>query len=122
MVGVTPETLKWIPGAESLVFTQTNPNGPPGLLWTRVRIAGPIDAPQEDLTSRLIGGAGMSLLFDTPGKVVNQGAETLLKPLLGEDAAKMPGQILNGASGLLENSVKSGSGLLQNVLPLFPAK
>lgn len=122
MVGVTPETLKWIPGAESLVFTQTNPNGPPGLLWTRVRVTGPIDAPQEDLTSRLLGGAGMSLLFDTPGKVVNQGAEALLKPVLGEDAAKVPGTVINGASGLLEKGVKTGSGLLQNVLPLFPGK
>jgi hypothetical protein len=122
MVGVTPETLKWIPGADSRVFTQANPNGPPGLLWTRVRVAGPLDAPQEDLTSRLIGGAGMSLLFDSPGKIVNQGAEALLKPVLGEDAAKVPGTVINGASGLLEKGVKTGSGLLQNVLPLFPGK
>jgi hypothetical protein len=122
MVGVTPETLKWIPGADSRVFTQANPNGPPGLLWTRVRVAGPLDAPQEDLTSRLIGGAGMSLLFDSPGKIVNQGAEALLKPVLGEDAAKVPGTVINGASGLLEKSVKTGSSLLQNVLPLFPGK
>lgn len=122
MVGVTPESLKWIPGAESLVFTQTNPNGPQGLLWTRVRIAGPIDAPQEDLTSRLIGGAGMSLLFDSPGEIVNQGAETLLKPVLGEDAAKMPGKVIEGASGLLENGVKTGAGILNQVLPILPQK
>lgn len=122
MVGVTPETLKWIPGAESLVFTQTNPNGPPGLLWTRVRVAGPLDAPQEDLSSRLIGSAGMSLLFDSPGKIVNQGAETLLKPVLGEDAAKMPGKVIEGASGLLENGVKTGAGILNQVLPILPQK
>jgi hypothetical protein len=122
MVGVTPETLKAIPGADSLIFTQTNPNGPPGLLWTRVHVAGPLDAPQEDLSSRLIGGVGMSLLFDTPGKIVNQGAETLLKPVLGEDAAKIPGKVIEGASGLLENGVKTGAGILNQVIPILPQK
>jgi hypothetical protein len=122
MVGVTPETLKAIPGADSLIFTQTNPNGPPGLLWTSVHVAGPLDAPQEDLSSRLIGGVGMSLLFDTPGKIVNQGAETLLKPVLGEDAAKIPSKVIEGASGLLENGVKTGAGILNQVLPILPQK
>lgn len=115
MVGVTPETLKAIPGAGSLIFTQTNPNGPAGLLWTSVHVSGPLDAPQEDLSSRLIGGVGMSLLFDTPGKIVNQGAETLLKPVLGEDAAKMPGKVIEGG-------VKTGADLLNKVLPVFPGK
>ncbi|HEY1048653.1 MAG TPA: hypothetical protein VGE39_02820 [Prosthecobacter sp.] len=120
MLGVTPETLRWIPGAQNRVFVLSNPNGPPGLHWTRVRIAGTLDAPQEDLSSRLIGGAGMALLFDTPGQLVNQGAEALLKPVLGEDAAKIPGKVMEGASGTLENGVKAGSDLLNKVLPLFP--
>lgn len=117
MVGVTPETLRWIPGAESHVFTERNVNGPPGLLWTQVSVKGPLDAPQEDLSMRLIGGAGMSLLFDTPGKAIKEGADTLLKPVLGGEAAKLPGKIMEGAGGLLENGVKAGAGLLENVLP-----
>ncbi|WP_449067866.1 hypothetical protein [Prosthecobacter sp.] len=120
MVGVTPEALRWIPGAQNRVFVLHNPSGPPGLHWTRVRIAGTLDAPQEDLSNRLIGGAGMALLFDTPGQLVNQGAEALLKPVLGEEAAKIPGKVMEGASGTLENGVKAGSGLLNKVLPLFP--
>lgn len=122
MLGVTPETLRWIPGADSRVFTQSNPNGPPGLLWTHVRVTGPVDAPQEDLSQRLIGSAGMALLFDTPGKVVNKGAEALLTPVLGEDAAKMPGKVIDGASGVIESGVKTGTGLLNKVLPIFPGK
>ncbi len=122
LLGVTPETLSGIPGANSRVFVESNPGGPPGLLWTRVRIVGTLDAPQEDLSSRLIGAAGMSLLFDTPGAVVGQGAETLLKPVLGEDAAKLPGKVMNGASGVIENGVKAGAGLLKSVLPIFPGK
>ncbi len=117
MVGVAPETLRFIPGAQQLVFTEKNPLGPPGLLWTRVRVAGPLDSPQEDLSSRLLGGAGMSLLFDTPEKIVKQGADALLKPVLGEDAAKVPGRVIEGASGLLENGVKAGAGLLNGIFP-----
>ncbi|OYW75774.1 MAG: hypothetical protein B7Z37_11775 [Verrucomicrobia bacterium 12-59-8] len=122
MLGVTPETLTSIPGASRRVFVENNPGAPPGLQWTRVHIVGTLDAPQEDLSNRLIGAAGMSLLFDTPGAVVGQGAEMLLKPVLGEDMAKTPGQVINGASGLIENGVNAGSGLINRVLPIFPGK
>lgn len=122
MLGVTPETLSAIPGANSRVFVENNPGGPPGLQWTRVHVVGTLDAPQEDLSSRLIGAAGMSLLFDTPGAVVGQGAELLLKPVLGDDAAKIPGKVMNGASRVLENGVNAGSGLINKVLPIFPGK
>lgn len=122
MVGVTPETLRWIPGAQNRVFVLSNPNGPPGLHWVRVRIAGTLDAPQEDLSNRLLGGAGMAMLFDTPGQLLNQGTEALLKPVLGEEAAKIPGKVIEGAGGTLENGVKTGADLLNKVLPFFPAR
>lgn len=127
MVGVTSETLRWIPGAQNRVFVLANPNGPPGLHWARVRIAGSLDAPQEDLSNRLLGGAGMALLFDTPGQlinmpgqIVNQAADTLLKPVLGEDAAKIPGKVIEGATGTLETGAKTGADLLNKILPIFP--
>ncbi len=122
MVGVTPETLRWIPGADSRVFTESNPNGPPGLLWTHVRVTGPLDAPQEDLSARLIGSAGMSLLFDTPAKTVQEGADKLLKPVFDGDAAKMPGKVIEGVGGVLENSVKKGADVINKMLPVFPGK
>ena len=122
MLGVTPETLSGIPGANSRVFVEKNPGGPPGLQWTRVHVVGTLDAPQEDLSNRLMGAAGMSLLFDTPGALVGKGAETLLKPVLGEDVAKMPGKVLEGTSSLIENGVNLGSGLLNKVLPVTPGK
>jgi hypothetical protein len=122
MLGVTPETLSSIPGAESRVFVEGNPGGPPGLKWTRVHVAGSLDAPQEDLSNRLIGAAGMSLLFDTPGAVVGKGAETLLKPVLGGEAAQMPGKVIDGASKVIEGGVSTGAGIINNVLPIFPGK
>lgn len=122
MLGVTPETLRWIPGAESRVFVQNNPNGPPGLQWTRVRIAGTLDAPQEDLSARLIGAAGMSLLFDTPNKIVNQGAEALIKPVLGDGAAKLPGSVIQSTGSLIDNGIKEGTDAMKKILPVFPGK
>lgn len=118
LVGVTPEALRWIPGAQNHVFVESNPNGPPGMHWARVHVAGTLDAPQEDLSTRLLGGAGMALLFDAPGQVVTQGAEALLKPVLGEDAAKMPGKVMEGAGGVLEQGVKTGADMLNKVLPV----
>jgi hypothetical protein len=64
----------------------------------------------------------MSLVFDTPGNLINQGADTLLKPIVGDEAAKMPGKVIEGASGVLENGVKAGAGLLNKMLPIFPGK
>ncbi len=122
MLGVTPETVRGIPGANSRVFVGNNPAGPPGMQWTRVRIAGTLDAPQEDLSTRLIGAAGMSLLLDTPGSVIGKGAETLLKPVLGEGAAQMPGKVIEGTNGVIENTVKAGTGIINKVLPIFPGK
>lgn len=122
LLGVTPETLSRVPGASSRVFVENNPAGPPGLQWTRVHIVGTLDAPQEDLSSRLIGAAGMSLLLDTPGAVVGQGAEMLLKPVLGGEAAQMPAKVIEGASGVIENGVNTGAGLINKVVPVFPGK
>lgn len=122
MVGVTPETLRWLPGAQNRIFIETNPQGPSGLNWARVKVAGTRSAPQEDLSSRLIGAAGMSLLLDSPGTIVNKASDTLLKPVLGEDAAKLPGQIINGTTKALEEGVKTGTGILNKVIPIFPSK
>jgi hypothetical protein len=119
MLGVTPETLRWIPGAESRVFIESNPQGPPGLLWTHLRIEGPLTAPQEDLSSRLLGAAGMSLVFDTPGAILEKGTDVLLKPILGEEVSKAPSQILNGTSKTIEQGVKAGTNLLNKVVPIF---
>ncbi|MFN7562441.1 MAG: hypothetical protein ACK5TH_11730 [Prosthecobacter sp.] len=122
MVGVTPETLRWLPGAQNRVFIESNPQGPPGLNWARVKVAGTRTAPQEDLSSRLLGAAGMSLLLETPGAIVNQASDTLLKPVLGEDAAKLPGAIINGTTKTLEEGVKTGTDLINKVIPIFPSK
>ncbi|MEP4078769.1 hypothetical protein [Haloferula sp.] len=53
-LGLAPGTLARIPGAETKVFLP----GKQGLLWTKLRITGTVDDPEEDLTDRLIEAAG----------------------------------------------------------------
>jgi len=116
LVGVTPETLKWIPGAQQHVFTSTNPNGPPGMFWTPLRITGSVDAPREDLSDRLLSGAGKALL-SAPGEIASKGTELLLSPLVGKDAAAKPSEVLKGttdaAGKAMETGVKTGVKLLE---------
>lgn len=72
-VGVASATLRWLPGARARVFTVERD----GYQWTKVKLQGPTDNIQEDLSSRLIAAAGTQLFEDTKG-VVQKGAETLL--------------------------------------------
>jgi hypothetical protein len=95
--GVTPEALRWIPGAEQHVFTASRAGSPAGMVWTPLRISGTVDAPEEDLSERLLSAAGKAIL-NAPADLAGKTGETLLKPLLGENLAKKPGEVLKGAS------------------------
>lgn len=86
-LGVTPQTLQWLPGSRERVFN-TPKNG---YLWTDVRIAGTIENPQEDLTARLVNAAkseviqqGINVLQSVPGPA-SEGAKKaldILSPLI----------------------------------------
>jgi hypothetical protein len=74
-VGVTPGTMRWIPGAERLVFTEDRD----GFLWAPMKLAGSLAEPKEDLSARLIAAAGEAVISELPGGVLDA-AEGLLKP------------------------------------------
>jgi hypothetical protein len=57
-VGVAPALLNGIPGARSRVFTRDAD----GLVWTPLSVGGSIDAPTENLSSRLVAAAGGAAL------------------------------------------------------------
>ena len=86
-LGVTPQTLQWLPGSRERVFN-TPKNG---YLWTDVRIAGTVESPQEDLTTRLVNAAkneviqqGVNVLQSVPGPA-SEGARKaldILSPLI----------------------------------------
>ncbi|MBM3859001.1 MAG: hypothetical protein FJ395_05040 [Verrucomicrobia bacterium] len=72
-VGVASATLRWLPGAQGRVFTVERD----GYRWTKVRLQGPTNDIQEDLSSRLVAAAGTEVIEDTKG-IVQKGAETLI--------------------------------------------
>ncbi len=86
-VGVTTQTLQWIPGSRERVFTEARG----GYLWTEVVLGGSLDHPTEDLSARLLaamGGAvieqGGELMRQTPDKAV-EGVKSvldILRPLV----------------------------------------
>jgi hypothetical protein len=91
------------------------------MLWTPLRITGTIDRPEEDLTARLIGGAGKALL-NAPAEAAGAVGETLLKPVLGEDLSKKPGEVLKGATEMITNpsdAVKKASDAAEKGLDLL---
>ncbi|HYF34466.1 MAG TPA: hypothetical protein VD994_04175 [Prosthecobacter sp.] len=114
LLGVTQDTLRWFPGAQQHVFTLTNANGPPGLLWTTLKISGTLDAPREDLSDRILAGAGKAII-GAPGEVVSKGTELLLSPVLGKDAAAQPGAVIKGAGDTLNKGVETGVKLLEGL-------
>ena len=86
-VGVTPQTLQWLPGSRERVFTSAQD----GYLWTDVKVSGTLENMREDLSSRLVHAMrneaidqGGALLNTLPGPARDgaQQALDLLKPLL----------------------------------------
>jgi len=84
-VGVTPASLQWLPGSQTRVFTESRG----GYLWAPMRLAGPLDAPSEDLTPRLTAAAGSEVIEQFSGaakdatKTLKDAAKGALDLLLG---------------------------------------
>ena len=83
-VGVTPQTLQWLPGSRERVFTVAQN----GYVWTDVRIGGSLQNPQEDLSSRLAAAVrdetiyqGRRLIEDIPS-AAKDGAEGVINSLV----------------------------------------
>ncbi len=90
-VGVTPQSLQWLPGSRERVFT-TAQNG---YLWTSVRIGGTLQNINEDLSSRLANAM--------KDEVINQGVKTI---------EMLPGATKGGVKDMLD--------ILSPLLPAIP--
>lgn len=113
-VGVTSETLQWIPGAERRVFVEPAPSAtsPAGYVWTTVRLGGTTAAPTEDLSRRLVEGVGTELLLSP--------VETATKVLDGvgkEPLDKTGTELIEGAADTVKKGLDAGTGLLRGILP-----
>jgi len=86
-IGVTPQTLQWLPGSRERVFNTARD----GYLWTSLQIGGTLDQPSEDLSPRLVSAMGQA--------VIDKGTQLLNgNPTPATDAVK---DVLNLLSPLL---------------------
>lgn len=88
-VGVVPGTMRWIPGAERLVFTEERN----GFLWAPLKLAGTTTSPHEDLSARLIAAAGETVAGELPEGLIDA-AKQLLGPSGSRSGAPPPSEEL----------------------------
>lgn len=140
-VGITPGTLAHLPGAETKVFSR----GDLGLLWTPLKISGTLDAPQEDLSDRLIAaakermfellpgigeyalkftgkpiGESTKATLEEEGVILGLGKTALKKAsdLLNPDSTDTPAAVIEGGGGVIENgtgTIKKGVGAIFDI-------
>ncbi len=125
-VGVAPETLRWIPGAERRVFTERRDSpASAGFVWTTMRLTGPVEAPREDLSARLLAAATGEVIegvtdvgrgiTDGLGDAVRQ-APGVGRGLLDSGRELLDDETIKDLPGrMLEGGVEGARGLL----PLF---
>lgn len=133
MVGVLPDTLRWIPGSQSRVFTEQNPAGPPGFVWTHVNLTGTLDSIREDLSNRLLiamGKAALDVPLDLAGRsleMLGEAAGTPVSPQavkeVTNEVMKTGTEVLKGTGGAaektVEKAVETGVDVLKGVVPIF---
>ena len=95
-VGVTPGTMRWIPGAERLVFVEDRD----GFRWAPLKLTGTTSDPKEDLSARLIGAAGEALIGELPDGLL-KGALDLISPQGGGGDAT-PGELIDTGKKILD--------------------
>ena len=79
-VGVTPSSLAFIPGSREKVFTESRA----GYVWAPMRLTGPLNKPNEDLTARLKQAVGEVLVDTAKGALedtIKTGKDTIKSAL-----------------------------------------
>jgi autotransporter translocation and assembly factor TamB len=93
-IGVAPGTMRWIPGAERLVFTEDRE----GFLWTPMKLTGTLAEPKEDLSARLIAAAGEAVISELPTSVLDA-AQEMLK---GEGGKPASGDLIDQGKKVID--------------------
>ncbi len=69
-VGVPASSLQWLPGAQAKVFTESRD----GYVWAPMRVSGPTNKPNEDLSERL-KAAALGVAVDVAKDVLLDGTQ-----------------------------------------------
>jgi len=93
-IGVTPGTMRWIPGAERKVFVKDRD----GFLWAPMQLTGTLSEPKEDLSGRLIAAAGAAIMEDLPSGLLNEAQ----KILGGEEGAPLSPDAIDQGRKMLD--------------------
>jgi len=75
-VGVTPSSLQWLPGSQAKVFTEAHG----GYVWAPMRLTGPANKPNEDLSPKLIAAAQNAVIEgvqNAAGEAVKTGKDAV---------------------------------------------
>jgi hypothetical protein len=80
-IGVTHQTLQWLPGSRERVFTKSHD----GYLWADMRVGGTLEKPTENLSERLRDAMG--------GELIQRGSELI---------QKSPGSTIEGVKSVLD--------------------
>lgn len=93
-VGVTPNSLALIPGSQEKVFLEARG----GYVWTSLRLTGPVNSPNEDLTARLATALGETVVEKVTDAVKNpvKKLPDLIKDGLNLLPGLVPGGLLPG--------------------------
>jgi hypothetical protein len=86
--------MRWIPGAERLVFTEDRE----GFLWTPMKLTGTLAEPKEDLSARLIAAAGEAVISELPTSVLDA-AQGMLK---GEGGKPASGDLIDQGKKVID--------------------
>ena len=86
-IGVTPQTLQWLPGSRERVFV----NARNGYVWTDLTVGGTLDHPTENLSVRLATAMGNAVIEQGTGLIKDvspaaadgvKGVLDMLRPLV----------------------------------------
>jgi len=86
-IGVTPQTLHWLPGSRERVFVTARS----GYIWTDLKVGGTLEHPTENLTPRLATAMGSAVINEGTGLIKDvspaaaegvKGVLDMLRPLV----------------------------------------
>ena len=77
-LGVTAQTLQWLPGSRKRVFTDARN----GYVWTPLILGGTLESPTEDLSSRLAAAMGAEVI-DTGTNLIKTAPDAATKGVNG---------------------------------------
>lgn len=109
-MGLTSQSLQWLPGSQERVFVQSRA----GYFWAKLQVTGTLHHPKEDLSRRLALAMGEEVLM-APAKVLQEGGVRAIEG--GVEILTNGGNLLRSGADTAADGVKAAGDLLAPLLP-----